>query len=134
MASKLNKALWLWGGVLAAGLLPSAAAAAHLDLNGTWTGKASVQGQDVGQGSGAAACRDGTLEVVIEAHEMRGSVNLDGTYYLVQGKVDEDGSVSGFVGDDPLSGRFANGQFNGTATVMQMDCRRQVELSKLQQQ
>lgn len=129
MASKLTKSFWSVIGLVVCGLAPTASDAAHYNLDGTWTGTATAQGQAVGEGTGATACRDGTIEVEIDEHQMRGAVHLDGTYYLVQGKVDEDGSVKGFVGDDPLIGRFSAKQFSGTATVMQLDCKREVVLT-----
>ena len=112
-------------------ILSSAVAAAYSGLEGVWTGTAKAVGADVGKGSGAAACKEGTLEVQIDGgRRMRGAIHIDGTYYLVQGRVEEDGSMTGYVGDDPITGKFSDHQFQGMATLAQLDCKRDVTLKK----
>ncbi len=112
-------------------ILSSAIAAAYSGLEGIWTGTAKAIGSDVGKGTGAAACKEGTLEVQVDSgRRMRGAIHIDGTYYLVQGKVEEDGSMTGYVGDDPISGKFSEHQFHGMATLTQLDCKREVTLQK----
>ena len=94
-------------------ILSSAIAAAYSGLEGIWTGTAKAIGSDVGKGTGAAACKEGTLEVQVDSgRRMRGAIHIDGTYYLVQGKVEEDGSMTGYVGDDPIFTAYLRSESN----------------------
>ena len=99
-------------------------------LDGIWSGTSKASGADVGKGTGAAACMDTELEVNVLDDMLRGSVLLDGTYFLVQGKVAKDGSVSGFVGDDELKGRFEGASFAGVVTAAGRDCKHAITLKR----
>src|SRR5690349_7159324 len=87
----------------------AAPASASSPLDGIWAGTTKASGGDLGKGTGASACMDTSIEVSVLNDNLRGSVLLDGTYFLVQGKIAKDGTVTGFVAEDELKGRFDGG-------------------------
>jgi hypothetical protein len=118
--------------IAAAGLALALAApvSASSPLDGIWTGTTKASGGDLGKGSGASACMDTSLEVSVLNDNLRGSVLLDGTYFLVQGKIAKDGTVTGFVADDELKGRFDGSAFSGEVNGINRDCNHTITLQR----
>lgn len=124
-------ALRRWTAPLAMTLgLVAAAAPLHAGtgFDGPWTGVSKVEGAGVSGRSGASACADGRIVATVSQDRLRGSVSLDGSFYIVDAQIAPDGSVAGFLADDPLSGRFAGDSFSGQAVSADQACKRSVSL------
>jgi len=115
-------------GALALALAAPASASSPLD--GIWAGTTRASGADLGKGTGASACMDTSIEVSVLNESLRGSVLLDGTYFLVQGKIAKDGTVTGSVGEDELKGRFEGTAFSGEVNGINRDCNHTVTLKR----
>lgn len=103
---------------------------AQSTFDGTWKGAAQASGDAVGGGTGAAACVDATVDVLVLENTVRGALELDGSFYLVQGEIGADGRVTGFLGDDPMTGEFRSNGFSGVAKSDSADCVRGITMTK----
>lgn len=118
------------GTLLTIGLAWQHIGQAAASFDGHWTGTSTVSGPGAGKGSGASACTNAPVDVMVAGDRVRGSALLDGSYYLVEGKLHEDGTVSGTFSEDSLKGKFEGGRFTGTAVATNGSCTRTINLSK----
>jgi hypothetical protein len=98
--------------------------------DGTWVGVAKVEGADVGKGDGPSACVESPVEVQVIGDAAQGSAFIDGSYYLVTGKIKQGGAFLGNFSEEELTGKFAGDVFSGLVASAHADCKRTLTLKR----